>query len=481
MTTGAVRAPEEARSARLRLMLRPAGGGPATLRAASASFARAEAPPPEPPPEASTAPEASPTLGGALANAGFEDGLAPWKAHGGEARAAPDGGGGRLAVLTAEGGTAWLHQALRVEAGAWYEAGARLSASGGTAWVRVAWYASDDGGGSQLDTVDSPPAGGGGGFEAVTTGAVRAPEDARSARLRLMLRPAGGGPAELRAASATFARAEAPPPEPPPEASPAPEASPTTPEASPATEASAPVAAPADGDGEAEDAPAQPAPPAGTPPPDASAAFALRVTALLPNPVQPGQDAAYEWVEITNVGRTPLRLGGFVLRDNAGEIALPDVELPAGGSIVVAGASAEVGDAVAVRLAGGLFNGLANGGDRLALYAPGGGLVDALSWGADASHDSPPLDAPGPGEVLRRRFAPDGAPLAAESSGDAAADGGGALAAEATAPSPSPADGSPPGEGGTNRAAWIGLTALAAASLGGVFAFRFRDLLRGGE
>ena len=356
--------------------------------------------------------------------------------------------------------------------------------------MRVAWYASDDGSGSQLDTADSPAVeGGSAGFEAVSTGPLRAPEAARSARLRLVLRPASGGaPAALDADDASFAPSEAPPPapEPTPEATP-PAAVAAAPGAAAVAEGTPPASDVVGEDGEASaaaDAPAAASTPDGAAP-VGGAAFALRVTALLPNPVQPGQDAEYEWVELTNVGRTPLRLGGFVLRDNAEEIALPDVELPAGGSIVVAGASAELDGAIALRLAGGLFNGLANGGDRLALFAPGGALVDALSWGADASYAEPPLDAPAPGQVLRRRFAPDGAPLPAEAA-PAAAPSGGATPAGATpgaeeTSTPPPSGGDASGGGGAGRAAWIALATLAAVSLGGVFAFRFRDLLRGGE
>ena len=254
----------------------------------------------------------------------------------------------------------------------------------------------------------------------------------------------------------------------------------------------------------------------------------LRITALLPDPIEPGPDARYEWIELTNVGRSPLRLGGFELRDNTSALTLPDVELPARSSIVVAGVEAEVGEVIAIRLDSGLFNGLANAGDRVLLLTREGAIVDALSYGDDASSYGPPLAAPGAGELLRRHFAADGTLVGIEiDPGDAGSDGDRvaeatavpAAADEADAP-PTPAlavateappssdastpaatatEASPPsdastpaatateaapdqgaasdGGGGANRAAWIALASIALGALGGVGAFRLRELL----
>lgn len=259
--------------------------------------------------------------------------------------------------------------------------------------------------------------------------------------------------------------------------------------------------------------PAAPAPPAqGLSPPATAFDIPLRITALLPDPIEPGPDARFEWIELTNVGRSPLRLGGFELRDNTSALTLPDVELPASSSIVVAGVEAEVGEVIAIRLDSGLFNGLANAGDRVLLLTREGAVVDALSYGDDASVFGPPLAAPGPGELLRRHFAANGTLVAIEiDPGDAEPDG--ARVAEATAvpapadeadapPTPAPAvateapppsDASTPaatateaapdqdaetgGDAGVNRAAWIALASIALGALAGVGAFRLRELL----
>ena len=182
---------------------------------------------------------------------------------------------------------------------------------------------------------------------------------------------------------------------------------------------------------------------------------------------------------------------------------------------MVAAVEAEVGEVIAIRLDGGLFNGLANAGDRVLLLTREGAVVDALSYGDDASAFGPPLAAPGPGELLRRHFAANGTLVAIEiDPGDAGSDGDRvaeatavpAAADEADAPptpalavateAPPPSDASTPaatattateaapdqdaasdGGSGANRAAWIALASIALGALGGVGAFRLRELL----
>jgi hypothetical protein len=134
----------------------------------------------------------------------------------------------------------------------------------------------------------------------------------------------------------------------------------------------------------------------------------LRITELMPDPAEPGSDAEFEWIEITNVGTEPLALAGITLRDNTGLLAVPEVTLGPGVPLVLAGPRAAVPDASTFRPAGGLFNGLGNSGDRLALLAPDGRIIDALSYGSDVTYDNPPLPAPGPGRSLRRYFSDDG-------------------------------------------------------------------------
>ena len=269
------------------------------------------------------------------------------------------------------------------------------------------------------------------------------------------------------------------------------------------TRATTPVATPV-----ATPLPAAPARPAGEALPRLTAFhIPLRITALLPDPVEPGPDARFEWVEVTNVGRSPVRIRGLELRDNAAVLALPDIELPAGRSIVVAGEAADVGDAIAVRVDGGLFNGLANAGDRLVLLTTEGAVVDSLSYGDDASGFGPPLAAPSSGEQLRRRFAANGAlvgvqigsqghegasvaasvtatPATATRDADASpaptvgAEAGAVVAPESTATQPAVAQDAPEGSGErVNRTAWVALASVALGALAGVGAFRVRELM----
>jgi hypothetical protein len=118
--------------------------------------------------------------------------------------------------LTSEtASTKWAHQAVTVHPGAYYEAaGWAMSATGGAEmFLRVSWYASEDGSGQALASADSAVVTGESpGFNYTTTGAVQAPEDARSARVRLMLRPPSVAPARAYFDDVSFAEASPPAP-----------------------------------------------------------------------------------------------------------------------------------------------------------------------------------------------------------------------------------------------------------------------------
>ncbi len=495
VTTGAIRAPDEARSAQLRIMLRPAAEAPATLVTDDVSFTRIA--PPQPatpgtPPEAvSLAPEEAPAFFASLTNGDFElPGETPygWRAHAGDALVASEGASRAAALTSRSDTTTWLHQSFAVEGGRWYQAtgSLRLGDNAALARVRVAWYASEDASGPQLSVADSDALEGvRDSFAAVSTGAIRAPDEARSAQLRVMLRPAGEAPAVLHADDVAFTPAA--PPAPAPAESPA----------SPSPEAGArtsPSPAATSGEG---------ALPALEPYHLRSAsAVLLRITELLPDPVQSGPDAEYEWIEVANVGAAAVPLAGLLLADNHGWIALPTLTLPPGGAIVVAGPQAEIGDAIALRQGSGLFNGLGNSGDRLALATTDGAIIDALSYGSDGSVDEPPLKAPPAGRSLQRRFDPAGrlieAAVAEQPSpghleGPAPPDG--LAAPEAGATSAAPADAAdagaytPPSSvealrrqldaaASTDRTAWIVLASVAAVALVAAGAHRARELLR---
>ena len=173
---------------------------------------------------------ATPTVFEVLTNGNFEvpGQLFGWRNHGGLGLIATGiGDSPQTAVLFSEtSSTKWLHQSIVVEPGGWYEAGGRLWPQAGVALarVRVAWYATPDASGRQLETVDSQELlGTSGGLVTVETGPIQAPPEARSAQLRIMLQPAGGGPATLAADDVYFI----PSAEPTATPSPSPTATPT--------------------------------------------------------------------------------------------------------------------------------------------------------------------------------------------------------------------------------------------------------------
>jgi hypothetical protein len=218
--------------------------------------------------------------------------------------------------------------------------------------------------------------------------------------------------------------------------------------------------------------------------PVASAGSLLRITELMPDPPEAGRDADFEWVEIANVGPVEISLAGYLLRDNNGEVQLPSVSVPAGAAIVVAAPLARIEGAVAFRLAGPISNGLANGGDRLALVAPDGRTIDALSYGVDMTYQrdgEAALPAPGPGRSLQRAFANDGS-ITAVTVSDEPTPGfveppAASTAGAAGQPSGRPDTPSPDRSDGNTRA-WAVLVSLTVTALAAAAGLRLRQILR---
>jgi hypothetical protein len=254
LSTGPVPAPEDAHSARIRLMLRPKGAGEAIAYFDDVSFGQTSSPttaptptttvPPDPgstpppvtaPPTASASPTPVPTFAPpedkeeepksfpVLTNWGFEivreDGTPyGWHKVGGEFSAddtSPAEGSLALMMRSDTTSTKWVHQAVSVTGSRWYEFTGFGSApgSGTETFLRVSWYASKDGSGSALSSVDSSTSitGPASGYHFLTTGPVQAPPDALSVRLRLMLRPSGPTPIVAYFDSLTFGITSAPP------------------------------------------------------------------------------------------------------------------------------------------------------------------------------------------------------------------------------------------------------------------------------
>jgi len=123
------------------------------------------------------------------------------------------------------------------------------------------------------------------------------------------------------------------------------------------------------------------------------------------DPSPPGSENAFEWVEIHNAGSEPVSLAGWQLADNRAADPLPDVEIAAGGRLVVAGERfSELFPSYTGPLAtiASIGNGLGNAGDRVELRDAQGDVVDALSYGDDAGILDPPVPLAAAGHSLER-------------------------------------------------------------------------------
>ena len=120
------------------------------------------------------------------------------------------------------------------------------------------------------------------------------------------------------------------------------------------------------------------------------------------DPAEPGRDAAFEWVEIVNVGESDANTAGWLLTDGNTGRPLPQALIPAGGYFVVRGEGVQLPSGVleGASPGGEIGNGLGNTGDVLRLTAPGGQVADELSFGDNTEVFDPAPDAPDAGETL---------------------------------------------------------------------------------
>jgi hypothetical protein len=424
--TGAFAAPPAAQSAKVRLMLRPPGGRPAwavfddlVWRAFSTSFptqtaSETESPtdtptPSETPvvsrtpgptetPDPTETPAPRPSLGPNLLNASFEaedpEGRPKaWRTYGGHVdvtRTWASRGAASARLWSETDSTKWLYQAVTVDPGSAYVAGSSVLVQGAAeAFLRVSWYATPDASGTLLASEDSrtvrdgPPG-------RLSVNRIVAPANARSAVVRLMLRPDGPAPAAALFDAVVFRAVLGPVPTATP--TPSPTASET---ATPDPTASAsPSATP---EATHENAPAAPSvDPDG---PEATGA-GLKITEVFVN--TPGRDEApFEWVELLNTARQPVSVGGWLVADRQSAAYLPAVTIPPGGfAVVVPRDATSTPGVMLLRLdAARIGNGLANGGDTIVLVDAGGAVADRVTWGPEGAA------APAEGHSLARRVA----------------------------------------------------------------------------
>ncbi len=159
--------------------------------------------------------------------------------------------------------------------------------------------------------------------------------------------------------------------------------------------------------------------PTGTPTPTATAlpVGIVVISEVLYDAVETGVDTAHEWVELYNTSSAWIEARRWTLSDNNLTDQLAEFSLPPRGVVVLTTRPLQALDGATVVIIddGSLGNGLANTGDRLVLRDSYGNVLDALSWGNDASVFNPPCAAVAPGHSLERRFgeaASEGCPYA---------------------------------------------------------------------
>lgn len=443
LSTGSVTAPQEARSARARILIVPASAAPETIHLDD--FVFEETDPPTPTPEPTETPTSSPAQTatpspqpveatpsaasmprGRLLNGGFEEGVrdmpAAWRKFGGVlSRSTSLARSGSFAGVftSATTSTKWVFQPLSVESGRSYSLHGFVLKNGlpdSLVFLRISWYSSPDASGSSFASSDSAQTlpGGDSSFRYLSTGSVAAPQEARSARARIVFVPASAIPETIYLDDFVFEET----------APPTPTSTSETQETIPLSEARAaapadelkPPPMPSDRSGPASDGGVRtavqiaqaPAPQGDRPPTSEDSPYAVKISEVLADAGRGRDDAAYEWVELHNAGSEGVELGGWILGDNVADDTLPPVTLSAGGYAVVAASrdfrrQYPAFDGNLVVLADGrLGNGLANEGDRLLLLDEEGRPVDALSYGSDREFFEPPAPAVPPGHSLER-------------------------------------------------------------------------------
>jgi hypothetical protein len=235
------RSPDAARSAYLTIEVQESGAtvylddfvasGPPTPTqtptpepSASASPTRTAVPDLTPTPTATPVPTEGTLRNGDFEEADSEGRPSYWQKYGGElarTNAVRFEGQFAAALSSQTSSTKWIYQIVTVQGGKAYILSAyalKDDPAVAAAFLRLSWYATTDGSGQAIDSVDSTerltcdsPE-----FRFLTTGAVVAPAAAASAKARLMLDPAGEAPGTVYFDAATFEETALPEPEPTP-------------------------------------------------------------------------------------------------------------------------------------------------------------------------------------------------------------------------------------------------------------------------
>ena len=441
LSTGSVTAPEDARSARARIVLVPASAAPETIYLDDFALEETDPPTPTPEPTATATPlpsetvtptpasveatsPAAPMPRGRLLNGGFEEGLeatlAAWQRFGGflsRSTAFPRSGSFAGAFTSDTTSTKWVYEPLSVDPGRSYAFHGFVLKNGppdSTVLLRISWYSSADASGSSLASSDSPESlsGSDPSFRYLSTGSVTAPEEARSARARIVLVPASATIETIYLDD--FALEETAPPT-PASGSESEEAALSGRQTVAAGEPEPLTGLSERSGSESSGGVRSPGRASATPAPQARAGrtnedspYAVKISEVLANAGAGGDEAAREWVELYNAGPGSVELGDWSLSDNAAADTLPPAALPPGAYAVVAASPdfrrqyPAFQGTLLVLADGRIGNGLANEGDRLLLLDEEGRSVDALSYGLDHEFFEPPAPAVSPSHSLER-------------------------------------------------------------------------------
>ncbi len=371
-------------------------------------------PPPPPTATAAPGPTATPApgdFGGLLQNGNFEqggpDGPAHWRRFGGTLERTSNAYRGDWAArhVSNTSSTKWVWQPVPVQPGGWYRAEARARVEYGAAelFIRVSWYASPDGSGTYISQQDSRLSTSQQ-WRALSTGAIQAPPNARSARVRLMLRPFGDTAANWD--DALFTASAPATPTPVPTSTPSPSgggtggpsgATPTPPPGAGGTGGSGGPAARggSTGGGSSTVSVTAGEEPKGGP---------LLLSEIMSDPDVAGENTLNEWVEVYNRTGEAVDLAGWIIADRSRGSYLPSLVVPPRSyAVIAARETALPDDVLSVRVpAGRIGYGLRNPGDAVMLFDASGTLVDAMSYGDIDSYGPGQPDAPPKGETLGR-------------------------------------------------------------------------------
>ena len=294
---------------------------------------------PAPSATATEVPTATPPemASGYLLDGGFEEAsggaLVGWESYGGTLQQTAThrrSGSFAAAYISDSESTKWAYQSdpRAVRSAAYVFDGYVLldDANVSAVFLRVSWYASDDASGQAIGTTDSTErlTGDDPSFRYLTTGAMLVPLGTHSAKVRAMLVP-------LSSARATIYLDDMSLREAPPDSLATPVApSPAVSEVEPLEQGSADSGEPGTAQKPSTGQRLAATVTLGQSP------YQVKVNELLYDPSQPGDDAAYEWLELYNAGAEPVDVGGWTVSDNQSADSLPSTLLPPQGFAVIA-------------------------------------------------------------------------------------------------------------------------------------------------